>query len=107
MLPSVLWPVLIAVLLAAAIFAVMVLTTRPEQGWGNRLREIMATPGRGEGALAEHRAAAHDDGVGLAEIMAQAEPESGYLEVPQRFEDRFEELATALSDRVRAGRHDD
>lgn len=114
------WAVVVAVLLAAGLFATMLHTRRPQEGWRARMRDVLAsedangTAGVGPveatgaaGVIAEHRAAAHDDGVGIAEFFSQAEDASGYVHLPQRYEARLEEIATALTDRVRAGRSDD
>lgn len=105
------WAVVVAVLLAAGLFVTMLHTRRPAEGWLARARLVLsrdrALESDGDGMLAEHRAAAQDDGVGIAEFFSRAEEASGYVHVPERYEARFEEIASALTERVRAGRADD
>ncbi|WP_284250583.1 hypothetical protein [Litorihabitans aurantiacus] len=112
---SAFWAVCLAVLLAAGLLVAMILARRPEAGYRTWLRETMrpleggdasaARPGRDRlsgGAVTEMRDAAEGEVVGLSDLLREGEPDHGYLTVPQRYEDRFEELTVAIGARQRA-----
>lgn len=105
-MPAVVWTVVIIVLLAVGLLLTAVMTRRPDEGWGARLRELLRSErtGSSPGVLAEHRENVAGEAVGIADLLADAEQASGYITVPARLEQRMEAFAGRVEDRVRTAR---
>ena len=100
---SAIWVVLVAVLLAAGLVALMLVSRRPEGGYLARFRDLSNAGEAGaEGsAVTQMREAAGGETVSLADLMDSAQESSGYYAVPGRYEARFEELTEGLRSRTR------
>lgn len=78
----------------------MVSSSRPDDGWSAWVRDLFRRDSGAEpavGVLAEHRDVVQSDGVSISTILNDAEEDSGYLALPQRYEDRMEAVAEKVA----------